>query len=45
VKSITQGVKESFAARAKSRQLLEQAKRAVELFIEEGEEAAVQFME
>lgn len=42
VTSITQGVKTSFAARAKSSQLLELAKRAVELFIEEGEEAALQ---
>jgi hypothetical protein len=38
-------IRTSHTARAKSRQLLEQAKRAVELFIEEGEEAAVQFLE
>jgi restriction endonuclease S subunit len=38
---ITDQVKTSISARTTSRQLLEQAKRAVEIFIEDGEEAAL----
>jgi len=45
---ISDGTKESVhaagTARTKSRQLLDQAKRAVEVFIEEGEKAAIRFL-
>lgn len=44
-KEMISNCSKSFAARNKSRQLLNQAKHAVELFIEEGEEAALKLLE
>ncbi|WP_372613087.1 hypothetical protein [Aquicoccus sp.] len=42
---ITTIVQEGFAARHKARQLLEAAKRAVEIAIEDGEDAAMAFLD
>lgn len=42
---ITNIVQEGFAARHKARQLLEAAQRAVEIAIEDGEDAAMAFLE
>lgn len=42
---ITNIVREGFAARHKARQLLEAAKRAVEIAIEDGEDAALAFLD
>lgn len=44
-KQLVKELSKAETARNKSRQLLNQAKRAVELFIEEGEEAALQLLE
>ena len=41
---ISDKVKESFALRKKSKQLLEDAKRAVEIAIEQDEESAIEWL-
>lgn len=44
-KEISQKVRESFALRHKSEQLLEYAKQAVEMAIEQGEDVAMKWLE
>ena len=44
-KEISQKVQESFALRHKSEQLLEYAKQAVEMAIEQGEDVAMKWLE
>ncbi len=44
-KKITKSIQEGFAARHQARQLLEEAKRAVEIAIENGEAAAMTFLD
>lgn len=43
-KQITENIRESFALRARSQQLLEQAKTAVEIAIEQGEDKAMELL-
>ena len=43
-KQITENIRESFALRARSQQLLELAKTAVEIAIEQGEDKAMELL-